>query len=209
MEGDGSGVSALLGLEGFVVRAPLLDEASGEQWLAVETTEDPAWLPVLWRPVGRPRPPTGQGEGSAAGGPPGDAGVGQAPVALPGGGASSAHVVRGFAIRFVHRWNGMTPRASWDAGRGSQGAIPRTAGPGEAGGEGALGGVDEPPSGGPGEAGAPTCDDASRCELVIESDDPEDPSRKHFVTRHLRSTLRSALKCWAAQERHEILEAES
>ena len=43
MERDGSGVSALLGLDGFVVRAQLLDEASGEWWLAVETTEDRAW----------------------------------------------------------------------------------------------------------------------------------------------------------------------
>jgi transposase len=43
MERDGSGVSALLGLDGFVVRTQLLDEPSGEWWLAVETTEDRAW----------------------------------------------------------------------------------------------------------------------------------------------------------------------
>ena len=43
MELDGSGVSALLGLDGFVVTAQLLDEASGEWWLAVETLEDRAW----------------------------------------------------------------------------------------------------------------------------------------------------------------------
>jgi hypothetical protein len=30
----------------------------------------------------------------------------------------------------------------------------------------------------------PTCDDAACCELVVESDDPEDPSHKVFVTGH-------------------------
>ena len=43
MERDGSGVSALVGLEGFVVRAQLLEESTGEWWLAVETTEGRAW----------------------------------------------------------------------------------------------------------------------------------------------------------------------
>jgi transposase len=43
MERDGSGVSALVGLDGFVVCHQLLDDASGEWWLAVETTEDRAW----------------------------------------------------------------------------------------------------------------------------------------------------------------------
>jgi transposase len=43
MERDGSGVSALVGLDGFVVTAQLLEEASGEWWLAVETTERRAW----------------------------------------------------------------------------------------------------------------------------------------------------------------------
>jgi hypothetical protein len=46
MERDGSGVSALLGLDGFVVCAQLLDDASGEWWLAVETTEHRAWCPA-------------------------------------------------------------------------------------------------------------------------------------------------------------------
>jgi transposase len=46
MERNGSGVSALLGLDGFVVLAQLLDEDSGEWWLAVETTEDRAWCPT-------------------------------------------------------------------------------------------------------------------------------------------------------------------
>lgn len=53
----------------------------------------------------------------------------------------------------------------------------------------------------------PTCDSAACCELVIESDDPDLPQRIVMVTGHLRRTLRSALKCWAAQELHEILEA--
>jgi hypothetical protein len=53
----------------------------------------------------------------------------------------------------------------------------------------------------------PTCDSAACCELIIESDDPVTPEQTLFVTGHLRRTLRSALKCWAAQELHEILEA--
>jgi transposase len=43
MERDGSGVSALVGLDGFVVCAQLLEDASGEWWLAVESIEDRAW----------------------------------------------------------------------------------------------------------------------------------------------------------------------
>jgi transposase len=46
MERDGSGVSALLGLDGFVVCAQVLDDASGEWWLALETTEHLAWCPA-------------------------------------------------------------------------------------------------------------------------------------------------------------------
>jgi hypothetical protein len=53
----------------------------------------------------------------------------------------------------------------------------------------------------------PTCDSAACCELVIESDDPQTPELTLFVTGHLRRTLRSALKCWAAEELHQILEA--
>jgi photosystem II stability/assembly factor-like uncharacterized protein len=53
----------------------------------------------------------------------------------------------------------------------------------------------------------PTCDDAACCELLIKSDDPNQPEKKVFVTGHLRRTLRSALKCWAAQELHQILKA--
>jgi photosystem II stability/assembly factor-like uncharacterized protein len=55
----------------------------------------------------------------------------------------------------------------------------------------------------------PTCDPAACCELVIESDDPDLPQRTILVTGCLRRTLRSALKCWAAQELHEILAAGS
>jgi hypothetical protein len=56
MERDGSGVSALVGLDGFVVRTQLLDDASGEWWLAVETTEDRGWCPACGvRAVGHGR----------------------------------------------------------------------------------------------------------------------------------------------------------
>jgi transposase len=56
MERNGSGVSALLGLDGFVVCAQLLDEATGEWWLAVETTEDRGWCPACGvRAVGHGR----------------------------------------------------------------------------------------------------------------------------------------------------------
>lgn len=53
----------------------------------------------------------------------------------------------------------------------------------------------------------PTCDDVACCELVITSDDTEHPEARLFVTGHLERTLRSALKCWAAQEIHTVLEA--
>jgi transposase len=46
MVGQSSDVSALVGLDGFVVRAQTLDEATGEWLLAVETIEDRAWCPV-------------------------------------------------------------------------------------------------------------------------------------------------------------------
>jgi hypothetical protein len=53
----------------------------------------------------------------------------------------------------------------------------------------------------------PTCEGRQCCELVIESDDPASPQRTVFVTGRLHRTLRSAIKCWAAQELHELLEA--
>jgi hypothetical protein len=43
MERDGSGVSALVGLDEFVVTAQLFDDDSGEWFLAIETTGDRAW----------------------------------------------------------------------------------------------------------------------------------------------------------------------
>jgi hypothetical protein len=45
MEGNDSGVSGLLGLDGFVVVAQLLEEETGEWWLAVETIETRGWCP--------------------------------------------------------------------------------------------------------------------------------------------------------------------
>jgi transposase len=56
MERDRSGVSALLGLDGFVVTAQVLEEASGEWWLAVQTIESRAWCPACGvRAVGHGR----------------------------------------------------------------------------------------------------------------------------------------------------------
>jgi transposase len=45
MENNGSDVSALVGFDGFVVRAQVLDDETGEWWLAVETTETRGWCP--------------------------------------------------------------------------------------------------------------------------------------------------------------------
>lgn len=53
----------------------------------------------------------------------------------------------------------------------------------------------------------PTCDNAACCELIIESDDPDNSSATLLVTGHLRRTLHSALKCWIAQELQELLQA--
>jgi hypothetical protein len=53
----------------------------------------------------------------------------------------------------------------------------------------------------------PRCDSARCCELVIESDDPSLPEKTLYVTGHLHRTLSSALKCWAAQELRELLDA--
>jgi hypothetical protein len=46
------------------------------------------------------------------------------------------------------------------------------------------------------------------CELVIESDDPVTPSKTLYVGGHLRRTLASSLKCWAAAELREWLQAD-
>jgi hypothetical protein len=93
MERDGSGVSALLGLGGFVVRAQLLEEATDEWWLAVETCEERAWCPSCGRVGGGPRPPPCGGAGSADRGSAGGVGVGQALVALRRGGLRGLDVV--------------------------------------------------------------------------------------------------------------------
>ena len=61
MERDGSGVSVLVGLDGFVVCAALPDDASGEWWLAVQTTYDPGLVPTAWRAGCRPWPEGGGG----------------------------------------------------------------------------------------------------------------------------------------------------
>jgi hypothetical protein len=52
-------------------------------------------VPVLRDSGGRARPPASEGAGSAAGGPAGGAGVGQAHLALRGAGVPDGHVVRG------------------------------------------------------------------------------------------------------------------
>jgi hypothetical protein len=49
-----NGVSAFVGLDGFVVTGQLLDEATGEWWLAVETS---SVVSRLWRAGNGPRPP--------------------------------------------------------------------------------------------------------------------------------------------------------
>jgi hypothetical protein len=53
----------------------------------------------------------------------------------------------------------------------------------------------------------PTCDGARCCELVIESDDPVTPRKTLTVTGHMHRTLKAALKCWAASELRELLDA--
>jgi hypothetical protein len=53
----------------------------------------------------------------------------------------------------------------------------------------------------------PTCAGPQCCELVIESDDPTNLEQTLFVTGRLHRTLKSALKCWAAQELQDLLQA--
>ncbi|MEP7344992.1 MAG: choice-of-anchor D domain-containing protein [Gemmatimonadaceae bacterium] len=55
---------------------------------------------------------------------------------------------------------------------------------------------------------APRCETSRCCELVIESDDPNTPEKTLFVAGHMRRTLSSALKCWAAAELREWLQAD-
>jgi hypothetical protein len=51
----------------------------------------------------------------------------------------------------------------------------------------------------------PRCEASRCCELVIYSDDPSIPEKTLFVAGHLRRTLSSSLKCWAAEELREAL----
>jgi photosystem II stability/assembly factor-like uncharacterized protein len=53
----------------------------------------------------------------------------------------------------------------------------------------------------------PTCNNSACCELLIETDDPNNEQVSIFVTGHLKRTLHSALKCWAGQELNEIIKA--
>jgi photosystem II stability/assembly factor-like uncharacterized protein len=55
----------------------------------------------------------------------------------------------------------------------------------------------------------PHCEPSRCCELVIESDDPSMPEKTLYVTGHMRRTLSSALKCWAAGELRELLDADN
>lgn len=54
----------------------------------------------------------------------------------------------------------------------------------------------------------PHCETSRCCELVIESDDPSMPEKTLYVTGHMRRTLSSALKCWAAGELRDLLDAD-
>ena len=51
----------------------------------------------------------------------------------------------------------------------------------------------------------PRCEASRCCELVIYSDDPSMPEKTLLVAGHLRRTLSSSLKCWAAAELREAL----
>ena len=67
MERNGSGVSALLGLDGFVVRAQLLDEDDGRVVASGRDDRRPGLVPDLRGPRRGPRSPPGQGAGPADG----------------------------------------------------------------------------------------------------------------------------------------------
>ena len=54
-----------------------------------------------------------------------------------------------------------------------------------------------------------TCSGPKCCELVILTDDPDVPNSTVYVTGSLHRTLRSALKCWAADEIQVLLRAGS
>lgn len=50
-----------------------------------------------------------------------------------------------------------------------------------------------------------TCSGEACCELLIRTNDPEHPTSTLFVTGQLHRTLRSAIKCWAADELQELI----
>jgi hypothetical protein len=53
----------------------------------------------------------------------------------------------------------------------------------------------------------PTCAGPKCCELVVETNDPDAPRTIVYVTGSMHRTLRSALKCWAAEELQSLLKA--
>ena len=93
MKQRSDGATVLLGMPEFVVGAQLA--VGRELWLMVETTSRRGGLRGVWHAGGGPWPPAAEGAGSADGRSAGGAGVGQAPVALPGSGLRGGHVVRG------------------------------------------------------------------------------------------------------------------
>ena len=95
MEHDGSGVSALLGLDGLSCAHSAARR--GDRRVVVGGGDDGgSWLvPDMWSPRGWSWPPPGHGAGPADSRPAGGAGVGQAAVALPGAGLSDGDLVGG------------------------------------------------------------------------------------------------------------------
>jgi len=54
-----------------------------------------------------------------------------------------------------------------------------------------------------------TCSGPACCELLVHTDDPDNLTSTVFVTGQLHRTLRSAVKCWAADELQELLRSGS
>ena len=92
MRDDGSATTAMLGLAGFVVLA--VSEHDGEVEQAVETTADEGWCRGCGVPARLHDRRPELGAGSARGRSAGDAGVGQAGVALPRAAVSDADLDR-------------------------------------------------------------------------------------------------------------------
>jgi hypothetical protein len=83
VERDGSGVSTLVGLDGFVGVRPAARRRQRRVVAGGGDQRGSCLVPSLRCPGGRSWPAAGGGARSAAGGSAGGAGVGQAPVALP------------------------------------------------------------------------------------------------------------------------------